>query len=310
MVTFRIEMMFHPTLTVPDPGLEQAEKWFEKTFGRKGVRWEEKYDFSKINSDYPVNYSFFIHLADVVLDVLYLPLSPRPDVVVRHPLDFVAWYTDNAVEAAEHVRSLGVRCWDLKGPMDSRRLSPSLLADDILFFFTEPEDTGICWEVFEMGEAHRETYSVKGDPRLRPDWSLPSPSEDDPLQLEHCSHHTFLTQNPKRVEDFCVNAFQATPKGKQYNRELDADSTFFDLAGSVLEFAVLRPDSPYQGAVDETSDRHFGMSFKVGDLGAVEHHLASVGVKATRTDGGAVVVEPVDGYGVQWRFIDAYPYSG
>ena len=64
---YQVPLIFHPTLHVAD--LDGASTWVSEVFGRDALRWNERWDFSKINSDYPLITSFLFHIGDTLVDV-------------------------------------------------------------------------------------------------------------------------------------------------------------------------------------------------------------------------------------------------
>lgn len=308
-----IPMMFHPTLAVPD--LEEARDWFYRVFNRTSVRWEERYDLAKINSDYPLNYSFFVHVADVIVDALCPALyatgamsSQSRYHSVTQGMTGLGWWTNDVGAVVDRLTSHDVRCHDQKGgPLTSGRPAPSAMAPDIFIAFTVPEDAGFRYEFFELGQRHRDYYSIKGDPRLRPDWTLPDPPSDDPLQVLRASHHTFVTLQPERVLRFYTEVLGGSVVSEQHNPDLDTDSVFVAFAQSVLEFAHPRPSTPPIPALSAERDCYYGITFQVRDCSAVESHLSTIGVTFRRS-GTAVTIAPENGYGTEWRFVEEIPY--
>lgn len=301
-------MMFHPTLAVPD--LEEARSWFERVFHRPSVRWEERYDLTKINTDYPVNYSFFVHIADVVMDAL-CPALFRSGALsaqdryrnVTQGMTGLGWWTNDVGHVVDRLSAMGIRCHDQANqPITGGRPAPSAMAPDIFLAFTMPEDAGFRYEFFELGERHRAFYSVKGDPRLRPDWTLPPPADDDPLQVIRGLHHTFLTLQIDRALHLYVEALGGSVRSEQYNAELDSDSVFVDFAGSELEFATPRRASVGAHGLGADRDRYYGITFEVRDLSLVAEHLTRMGITPRRGD-DSLSIAPDDGLGTEWRFV-------
>ncbi|KPM54363.1 hypothetical protein CcI49_20225 [Frankia sp. CcI49] len=310
-----VRRMFHPTFAVVD--LEAARAWYRAVFSRPDVRWADRYDISMLDVDYPKDYSFFMVVGDVVLDALCpsmhaqgrLSGQDRYDLADQRPIG-LGWYVDDAVAAAAHLAGHGIRTHDQLGRrVEGGHVPVSAMAPDILLFFSEPADTGLRYEFFQLADRYVEYYSRKGDPRLRPDWRLPgAPPPDDPMTIIRGSHHTVLTRRPERALRLYAEALGGTVLGTAPNPDLGTDSTYLMLAGSVFELGVPRPGSPYAGLVTDAADHYLGITFLVADTGAAAAHLAAVGTAAHRDGAGAVVVAPADGFGVQWRFARELPY--
>ncbi|MDQ0078582.1 hypothetical protein [Arthrobacter oryzae] len=308
-----VPALYHPTLAVPD--LEEARTWFRKVFERPDLRWEETLDLSLLNPDYPVNYSFFAFITDIHWVFLCPTLHAQGALAgqtrykgVSDGMIGLGWYTDDAVGMFEKLAGAGIRAHDQQGKIITNAKPPtSSFASDVFTGFTMPEDTGIRYEFQETGERHWEHYARQADPRLRPEWKGPSPDPNDPLSIVLTSHHTILTGNPARLSKLYVDVLEGQVIGHGHNAALDAESTFIRLADTVLECAVPEPDSPYSAKLSDGRDLYYGVSFLVKDPEAAGAHLAQVDVPFTH-DGGSVVIEPVNGFGAQWRFIPELPY--
>ena len=308
-MSYQVPMMFHPTLIVDD--LPQATEWFQRVFGRRGIRWEEKYDFSKINAGYPTEYSIFIHLGDVVLDVLSPKLLTLPEgKEALYPqgegLVDIAWYAEDAREVARHLVSHGVRVRDQEGALVEGGVLPvSNLADDCYILWTLPEDTGLTYEFLEMGEQHRGFYSRVGDPRLDPAWSLPPVNASDPLGVVRHLHHTILTPDLERAERLYTEVFQGKVRRRGRDEAWDADSVLIEFADSVLQFARPRSGTVTDHFTGEpaSGDSYVGMTFQVVDVDKVARHLAQQGVSYERTNGSLSTMPP-ETMGVRWTFTE------
>lgn len=312
-VTSQVPMMFHPTLLTED--LAEAAEWFQRIFGRRGVRWEEKYDFSKLKGDYPKEYSIFIHLGDVVLDVLSPSLLQLPEgreniYPQGQGLNDIAWYAEDARQMARYLVNHGIRVRDQEGRLvEDGNLPVSNVADDMYILWTEPEDTGLTYEFLEMGHQHREFYSRAGDPRLDPNWSLPPVSNDDPLGIIRNLHHTILTLDPSRAERLYTEILNGEVLHRGENETGGGDSTFVHFAGSVLEFV-----QPRSGKItdvftrcDTTFDSYVGMTFQVVDTAKAAQHLENHGVKVEEV-GDSIVTLPDQTMGVRWVFTEHAPH--
>src|SRR5919112_1877391 len=175
-----VTALYHPTLGVHD--LEAARLWFRRVFHLPDLRWEDTLDLSLLEPDYPVNYSFFMFIKDFHFVVLCPELHARGALAgqsryrgVPEGMIGIGWYTDDAVALFDRLAQYGFPAHDQKG----REITPenppvSSIAPDILVGFTFPEQAGMRHEFEELGERHREFYSRKADPRLRPGWVRPA----------------------------------------------------------------------------------------------------------------------------------------
>lgn len=302
-------LMFHPTLIVDD--LEEAARWFRKVFGRTEVRWEEKWDFSLLNPDYPVNYSYFFVIGDVSIDVLAPSLLVLPgDREAVYPrgqgLVDIAWYDDDIEDVARRLERSGFRTRDQEGNIIHDGAVPeSSLVADCPMIWSLPEDTGLTYEFYHLAERHRPKYSLRADPRLAPGWKSGVVDPADPLGVVRCAHHTVLTEQPDRaVRLFTVLGGDIGPA--RYDSLLDADVVPVSYADSVIEFATPRGAPILDVLTGEPThaDQYLGMTFAVTDLDAVESHLKSHGVGVVRT-GDEIVTDPRTSYGARWGFVPA-----
>jgi catechol 2,3-dioxygenase-like lactoylglutathione lyase family enzyme len=304
-----VPMMFHPTLIVDE--LPQATEWFQRVFGRRGVRWEEKYDFSKLKGDYPKEYSIFIHLGDVVVDALCpalldLPEGKEAPYPAGQGLTDIAWYADDARTLARYLTSRGIRVRDQDGAMvEDGEIQASNLADDCYIFWTLPEDTGLTYEFLELGEQHCEFYSRVGDPRLNPAWELPPPGSGDPLGLIESVQHTILTLDLDRAERLYTQHLPGKVIHRGQDAQWSAEALSIEFAGSVLQF--VRPSSKsltdvFTGEPTQ-ADSYVGMSFRVLNLDRVAEHLTKQAIGFDR-DGMTLSTFPADSMGVRWTFVE------
>jgi catechol 2,3-dioxygenase-like lactoylglutathione lyase family enzyme len=299
--------MFHPTLIVDD--LEEAARWFRKVFGRTEVRWEEKWDLSLLNPDYPINYSYFFVIGDVSLDVLAPSLLVLPgDRKAVYPhgqgLVDIAWYTDDIEHLARQLERNGFRTRDQEGNLIHDGIVPdSSLVADCPMIWSLPEDTGLTYEYYHLAERHRPKYARRADPRLAPDWKPGTVDPADPLGVVNCVHHTVLTEQPERaVRLFKVLGGDTGPA--RHDSLLDADVVPVSYAGSVVEFTTPRGAPVLDVLTGEPThaDQYLGITFEVVDLDAVEGHLESQGIGLMRA-GDELVTDPRTSFGARWGFV-------
>ncbi|GAA4686087.1 VOC family protein [Frondihabitans cladoniiphilus] len=303
-------MMFHPTLIVDD--LEEASAWFSRVFGRKPVRWEEKWDISLLNPTYPINYSYFFVLGDVSLDVLSPSLLVLPgDRAAVYPkgegLSDMAWFTDGIEDVSQDLESNGFRTRDQEGTIIHDGAVPeSNLVADCPMIWSLPDDTGLTYEFYTMGRRHWPKYSLLADPRLDPEWTPDRVVPGDPLGIVRCTRHVVLTEDPARARRLFVDVLHGGVVGDGFDADLDADFVDISYAKSTLRFATPRSG----GIVDVLtgdpthSDQYVGMTFDVVDAAAAERHLRSQGIETVPSEGGFRTV-PATSKGVAWGFLPA-----
>jgi catechol 2,3-dioxygenase-like lactoylglutathione lyase family enzyme len=146
-----------------------------------------------------------------------------------------------------------------------------------------------------------------GDPRVNPDWTLSPVSDEDPLRIERCSHHTILTSEPERALRLFVDALGGTKIHEGRDQAIAAAGTYVHLADAVYEFAVPDEGTPAHAAwsVNAPADTYYALTFKVEDLGRVERHLASQGVRIRSRSDDAIVTDPDTSIGIPWGFVTA-----
>lgn len=302
-----ITMMFHPTLVVDD--LDEANDWFEKVFGGVGVKWEEKWDITRLNPAYPINYSTFFHLGQVVLDVLCpgrltLPNGNAAPYPKGQGLIDIAWHTPDVAALALRLQKLGVRCRDQNGEVVSDGQVPvSNLTSDVFTIWTNVEHTGLVNEFMEIGEAHLPYYSEKGDPRLGSDWVLTEPSPRDPIGIVTCSHHTVLTSDIGRAIGFYQDILGGVVVDRSRDAAWDAETVVVHVADSFIELAAPRGGLMERPTVgDPRDDVYAGIAFAVRDVATARDHVVSCGIDIVEISGG-FQTRPAQTYGVTWRFL-------
>lgn len=313
--TAKVTALYHPTLGVGD--LEAARIWFRKVFELPDLRWEDTLDLSLLEPDYPVNYSFFMFIKDFHFVVLCPELHARGALAgqsryqgVPDSMIGIGWYTDDAVGMFERLQAHGFPSHDQKGQLISAQNRPvSSIAPDILVGFTFPEQAGMRHEFEELGARHHAYYSLRADPRLRPDWKLPEVDPRDPLGIVRSSHHTIATGNLARALSLYVETAGGTVLGTSRNVERAGTSTYVRLADAVVEFLVPDAGSVDAALVAQGMDAYLGITLQVADLQKVSEHLNAVGVPVSFLSEGVVGIEPLHAFGMQWRFVTARPYA-
>ncbi|MGV1768421.1 VOC family protein [Rhizobium rhizogenes] len=295
---FRVARLFHPTIHVPD--IPEAERWFERVFGRKSTSLEVMLPSTPA---YPTDYSTFT----IVRDVLFDSIDPKRHFVSgfqRYPavhvptLKGLGWYVDGMIDLYGDLRRHGIRSMNLSDEIadgDDPPLSPG---GGVVVFFTVPADAGLQYQFF------REGTPFPIDPRATPGWFLPPVDDNDPLGIEHCSHHTILTSRPERALNFVVDTLGGVVVHQGRNNVLGATSTFVALADGLLEYAVpdVRTLTQADLAAPEPNDSYYSITWKVEDLDRVEHHLVAEGVGIQVRSNEMIVTDPDTSLGIPWGF--------
>src|SRR5690606_23318501 len=102
------------------------------------------------------------------------------------------------------------------------------------------------------------------DPRVQEGWQLPAPSEDDPLGIVRCVHHTVLTTDLDRALRLSVEAMGGVVADQGRDELLGADTTSVRLADSVLRYARPDPGSILaEGLAGTAADRYHSITWQV-----------------------------------------------
>lgn len=300
---YRVTRLYHPSHHVVD--LDEAEAWFERVFGRPSRPMAEMTRNTPTSDGYPTDYSTFTPINDVLFDTI----DPKRYVlqgVQRYPsvdkphLKGFGWYVEGIADAYRALRELGI---GMVGQLDQVAEGddpPTSGGSRMPLFFTAPEDAGLRYEFLPQ-------IPFPLDHRLAPGWEVPPVSDDDPLGIERCSHHTVLTSRPERGLRVVVDALGGSVIHEGRNEVLGATSTYVHLADAVFEYAV--PDEGTAAHADWAAtgpyDTYHSITWKVTDLARAERHLRAhdAGIR-TRT-GETIVTDPDTSLGIPWGFTTA-----
>jgi hypothetical protein len=294
-----VKHLFHSTNWVPD--LEESTEFFRRVFGRQSTILGEYLGGSPgpVVSGYPTDYATFTPIAEVQFEcvnptLLVIDGIQHHTSVSRPHLGGLAWFVDGIEDLWSELSQRNI------GGMDQRNRiiqgdGPPRDVSDTPIIFTLPEDTGLIYEFC--------VYSPRLDPRGDP--PVPAISEADPLGIQCCSHHTVLTDWPKRAARLLVDVLRGQITHQGRNEVLDAESTYIALADGVLELA--RPTDEATPAMETwrkraPRDTYYSLTWKVRDLDRVANHLRASGVGLQAHSDTALVINPADGLGVAWGF--------
>ncbi|MFK0109405.1 VOC family protein [Streptomyces sp. NPDC091217] len=297
--SFRVAMMYHPSHHVTD--LRDAERWFERVFGRPSTPLASMMKDAPPQPGRRTDYSTFTPISDVLFDTIdpklyILDHVQRYPTVDRPHLKGFGWYVDGIADLYRELRAHGFRIVSQYDEIAEGDAPPA--SGPMPLFFTVAEDAGLRYEFVP-----RMPFPL--DPRVASDWVLPAVSDDDPLGIERCSHHTVLTDRPERALRLLTEVLGGTVIHEGRNELLGASSTYVHLADAVYEFAVPGEGtdaySDWQAAAPR--DTYHALTWQVADLDRVERHLKAQGVGIrTRTD-RAIIADPETGLGVPWGFV-------
>ncbi|MBH0118388.1 hypothetical protein I0Q12_02080 [Rhodococcus sp. CX] len=300
---FHVTRLYHPSHHVTD--LHAAEEWFERVFGRPSRPLSEMTKKAPASEGYPTNYSSFTPISDVLFDTidpkLYVLNGVQQYADVDGPtLKGFGWYVDGIVDAYRRLKDLGIAMVGQDGVVAEGDNPPSAPGSPMPIFFTVPDSAGLRYEFLPQ-------IPFLLDHRLVPGWEVPPVSDDDPLGIERCSHHTILTDRPDRALRLMVDGLGGTVVHEGRNEVLGATSTYVHLADAVFEYAVPDADGPAHSAwaVNAPNDTYHSITWKVADLGRVERHLKEQGVDLRIRTEEVVVTESETSLGIPWGFTTA-----
>jgi hypothetical protein len=133
---------------------------------------------------------------------------------------------------------------------------------------------------------------------------VPPTSDDDPLGIERCSHHTVLTDRPERALRLVGDVLGGEIVYEGRDELRGTTGTYVRLADSILEYAV--PDAGTAAhadwANDDRADTYHAITWKVADLERARHHLEAQGVCIQMRSDDTIVTDPTTSLGIPWGF--------
>ena len=297
---FRVTMMYHPSHHVPDLG--DAERWFEQVFGRPSTSLASMSRNAAPREGYPTDYSTFTPISDVLFDTIdpkrYVLLGVQRYPTVEQPhLKGFGWYFEGMPELFQALKGKGFQVISQVDERADGDDPPTAAGSKMPLFFSVPEDAGLRYEFFPA-------IPFPLDPRIAPGWTVPPVSDDDPLGIERCSHHTVLTGRPERALRLVVDVLGGSVVHEGRDEIRDTSSTFVHLADSMLEYAVPDAGSPAHAdwSHDDPNDTYHSITWKVADLDRAERHLEAQGVRIRGRSDDTIVTDPATSLGVPWGF--------
>jgi hypothetical protein len=312
-----ISYMFHPTIIVRDRA--EFAQWLERAFRREGLFQKAYMVGMGYNDDYPFDYSYYMWVSDVWIDVIQLDRfhgegkAPQFVSSTGHLAEF-GWYTRAPDAAYQAVRRAGIRVYDQRMQEVTAAALPagtSNVSPDVALTWLDARDTGLSVEIASMPEQAEILSSEKLFPRFAPDWRLPPLSADDPLQILRTSHHSVITKNLERSMRATL-ALGGQTFHKEENSARSIRSTFVYLADTVIEYIEPRaPDHPLLRLWDDRrysllgqaqEDIYHSITFQTADLARAADHFASEDIRITNLDDATFHTNPDDCLGVPWGF--------
>jgi hypothetical protein len=301
-VALRVKRAFHPSLHVPS--LDDAAEFFDRVFARTSqpLMVMPRSDTPRA-ADAPTYYSAFTMISDVLIDCVdpkrHLTNGVQHFPTVEEPvLQNIGWYCNDIDETYRALRGTGIPLVTQFGePAEGDEPPVAGQGGSMKMFFTPPNDVGLRYQFLPW-------FPLPADPRSDPDWTVPPVSDDDPLAIEHCSHHVILTEQPDRAVRLVVDALGGTVihEGRDDVREIAGP--YVHLADAVFHFAVPEPGTHAAAVLAGAlpADKYHALTWKVSDLGRVASHLERSGVVIANRNGSTIVTDVSTGFGVPWGF--------
>jgi catechol 2,3-dioxygenase-like lactoylglutathione lyase family enzyme len=213
--------------------------------------------------------------------------SPLPKFHARHGqhLHSMSWFVDDddMTKFMDRMKAWGVR---VISPYEGRTESPDAAPPQT--FFTHPKDT--------FGQLEFQALSSDGhrDPHLSSEWSGAYWRDEHPLGLERTSHITTVVGDLDRACSFYDEVLDAPA----FHREAGPDRrSAFVMVGTETVVELAEPTSHGSRLGKDLADHGelpHAVTFKVGDLGAVEAHVATIGMRISERSDSTIFVEPED----------------
>jgi len=302
---YKVARMYHPShRTTSIPGVEA---FFRNVFGRESINMLTiRPEPDPAHPEYPRDYSTFTAISDVWFDSIdptryVIDGEQRYEDVTESHLHGTGWavHQDGIEELYQTLVANGIRCTDQANRLAAPDKAPRASFSTAQLFFTLAEDTGLRYEFYPAKRIN--TY----DPRTDPSWTLPPLSEDDPLGIEFCSHHTVLTTDLPRATRLLVDILGGVVLHETHDDLFGTDSTFVALADGIFELATPTREGSYT-MVDwkrnAPEDTYHAITWKVRDLDRVARHLEAQHIRILAQDDSTLVTQPEDAIGVPWRF--------
>jgi hypothetical protein len=296
--------MWHPSHNVTDLGA--TEEFFERVFGQPSTNIEAILKGGPRREGFSNDYSTFTFIRDVLFD----SIDPKRYIafgVQRYPtpekphLNRLSWYLEGSDDFYRAMRGLGFRFTNQRDEIiddDEPPVRSGPTAGGPLYLLAE--DAGLLYSFLPAGP-------FPLDPRTAEHWALPPVSEDDPLGIEFCSHHTLLTDRPERALRLLVDGLGGTVIHHGRDDLRGTTETYVHLADGIVAVSV--PDPGTSAASDLSgllpNDAYHALTWKVVDLDRAARHLQDQGVRIHRRSDDTIITDAETSLGIPWGFTTA-----
>lgn len=301
---FLITLMHHPSHHVFD--LDDAEQWFERVFHCSSTPIDKVLSRLTVRPDWPRDYSIYTSIRDVFFDTI----DPKrfvidgvqryADIDKPHLKDF-GFTVDGMTGAYRALKRYGIRVTNTLGQI-AEGDDPPKGPNDPAPFSTLRQETGLRYKFYPA-------MRFPADPRTEPGWVLPPVSDDDPLGIDCCSHHTILTSKPERAVKLLVEILGGEVIREGRGELRGTTSIYIHIGGSTLEYAVPDPGTAAYADLLRTDpeDTYHAITWKVVDVGRAERHLKKQDVKIRTRSDDMIVTDPETSLGIPWGFTTRLP---
>ena len=204
----------------------------------------------------------------------------------------LAWYVEDGPACYEHLRSEGLRVYDMAGQPVLETPPPDLP------LYTHPKETHGAIEFAPLaGWPER---------RVMADWDPAFWRDRHPLGIERCSHVTVAVRDLAAARTVYERAFGAELLSESAGPE--RHSAFYQVGSdTVVELAQPIAGGTALAWDAERGDVVHAVTFKVRDAGVAERHLREQGLRTSGPCQGGFALDPADAMGALYGFTERSP---
>jgi hypothetical protein len=210
----------------------------------------------------------------------------------------IAWFCDDVAEAADRLRSAGVRVFGPGG-------EPSTEGPAEGDVYTHPKDTATQLELYQPPASHGgpQGSGPFPDPRFDADWPARWSSRANPAGIERLSWMTVVVGDLGRAVSLWTEGLGATVVFEGESALAGTKSAYLSVGTeSVVELATPTGPGPAASDLAAFGDTFHSVTYGVADLDAAADHLAKVGIGVAARDDWTLVAEPADTAGAAMQF--------
>jgi catechol 2,3-dioxygenase-like lactoylglutathione lyase family enzyme len=274
-----------------------VDAWYDAVFAPQRFMLKSWLDVEKRWASLSMIGNFMIEVIEPSGDPDHIgfPLSKFRTRFGQH-FHSLAWYTDQGgiKPLFDEFRAAGVRVAKPGGG-----IWPDGDIDPGPTIFTHPKDTFGQLEFVDV------VNWIDMDPRFGSGWDPTWHRDQHPLGIHRVSHFTTLVADLQRATDLYERALH----GRVLHRSTSPDrDSVFVLVGSESVVELAKPKLSAGRLADDLASNGelpHACTFTVGDLDAVERHMADVGVRIGDRAGEVLTLDPADSFNAVYAFTTA-----